>query len=293
MTGLSGRFTSERGVLFWITAGLTLMSAGSVLAIFLYLLIESWPVFERYGVSFVTGTDWFPGETYGAWPMLFGSVMVTAMALVWALPFALSAAIVTSELLSGPLRKNVKALMELLAGVPGIVYGLLGVTFLSTAVRDGFGLIDGNTIMTASLLLAMMVLPAIMTLSDDALQSVPGEYRDTALALGLTRYEMITRIVLPRALPGLAGAVFLGLGRAMGETIAVMLVIGGLDQVPDPWYDLFSPGQSIASKLGREAAEALGFGMHWNALVGLGLLLFLMVMVLSALGQTMLKKVRP
>ena len=159
-------------------------------------------------------------------------------------------------------------------------------------VRDVFGLIDGNTLFTAGLLLAVMILPTIMTLSEDALQAVPGEYRETALGLGLTRLETVWRAVLPQALPGIAGAVFLGMGRAMGETIAVMLVIGGLDRIPDPWYNLFQPGQSIPSKIGREAAESLGFGLQWHALIGLGLILFILVMTLSWTGNRLLRRVR-
>ena len=180
--------------------------------------------------------------------------------------------------------------MELLAGVPGIIYGLIGVACLAPWIKDIFNLIDGSAIVTAGILLAVMILPTIMTLSEDAMRAVPGEYRDAALGLGLTQVETVFRVVFPHALPGIAGAVFLGLGRAMGETIAVMLVIGGLDRIPQPWFDIFSPGQSIPSKLGREAAEALGYGMHWSALMGLGLTLFLMVMVFTLVGNIFLRR---
>ena len=112
------------------------------------------------------------------------------------------------------------------------------------------------------------------------------------MSLGLTKLQMITSAVIPQALPGIAGAIFLGLGRATGETIAVMLVIGGLDKIADPWYDLFAPAQSIASKLGRDAAEAIGSDQQWSALMALGLILFLMVMFLTLLGNLLLKRVR-
>ena len=194
----------------------------------------------------------------------------------------------TSEFLSSRSRLWIKAMMELLAGIPGIIYGLIGISLLVPWVQNGFNLIDGNTLLTAGFLLAVMTLPTIMTLAEDSLHGVPGEFRQSALSLGMTRWQMIRGAVLPNALPGIAGAVFLGLGRAMGETIAVMLVIGGLDRIPVPWINVFSSGQSIASKLGREAAESIGSGLQWNALIGLGLVLFLLVMTLTWIGNTLM-----
>ena len=287
------RISPGRGPAFWLTGAMAAVAAGVVAVLFLFLVKESLPIFQQRGFAFLIGTEWFAGEVYGALPMIVGSLWVTVLALGLVLPFALGAAVFTSEFLPPRWRLLVKAIMELLAGVPGIVYGLMGVTLVAVWVRDGFGLIDGNTLFTAGVLLAVMILPTVMTLSEDALQAVPGEYRETALGLGLTRLETVVRAVLPQALPGMAGAVFLGMGRAMGETIAVMLVIGGLDRIPDPWYNLFQPGQSIPSKIGREAAESLGFGLQWHALIGLGLILFIMVMTLSWTGHRLLRRVRP
>lgn len=283
---------SERGPAFWWTGLTALIASGTIFILFVSLVVESVPVFKSQGVSFLWGTDWFAGEAYGALPMIFGSLIVTGIAVVLVLPFALGSAILTSEFLNGRLRLLVKAAMELLAGVPGIIYGLMGIALLTVWVRDVFGLIDGNTLLTAGLLLAVMILPTVMTLAEDALRSVPGEFRDTALSLGLTRMEMVLKVIVPQALPGLAGAVFLGVGRAMGETIAVMLVIGGIDRIPQPWFDLFAPGQSIPSKIGREAAEALGFGVQWSALIALGLILFVMVMMLTSAGNLLLRRAR-
>ncbi len=282
----------ERGPAFWLTGLAAAISAGIIGILFVSLVVESVPVFKTEGVSFLWGEDWFAGEVYGALPMIYGSLIVTGLAVVMVLPFALGSAILTSEFLSGRARLMVKAAMELLAGVPGILYGLMGMALLAVWVRDLFGLIDGNTLFTAGLLLAVMILPTVMTLAEDALRAVPGEIRDTALSLGLTRMETVMQAVVPQALPGLAGAVFLGLGRAMGETIAVMLVIGGIDRIPQPWFDLFAPGQSIPSKIGREAAEALGFDVQWSALIALGLVLFVMVMTLTAVGNVLVRKAR-
>ena len=278
------------GAVFWVTAMAAMVTAVCVIAIFGYLAAESLPVLQERGWSFFIGQDWYAGESYGALPMIYGSVIVTGLALAIVLPFALGSAIFTAEFLPRRSRLLVKSVMELLAGVPGIIYGLIGLAVLAPWVKEAFGLIDGNAIITAGILLAVMVLPTIMTLAEDAMRAVPGEYRDAALALGLTQVETVFRVVFPHALPGIAGAVFLGLGRAMGETVAVMLVIGGLDRVPQPWFDFFSPGQSIPSKLGREAAEALGYGMHWSALMALGLTLFLMVMAVTLAGNLFLRR---
>lgn len=282
----------ERGWVFWMTGSAATLAAGTVVLLFISLAMASVPVLQSEGLAFFTGSDWFAGESYGALPMIFGSLAVTGVAVVLVVPFALGSAILTSEFLTGRRRLIVKAAMELLAGVPGIIYGLIGIALLTTWVRDIFGLIDGNTLFTAGLLLAVMILPTVMTLAEDALQAVPGEVRDTALSLGLTRMETVLRAVVPQAAPGLAGAVFLGLGRAMGETIAVMLVIGGIDRIPQPWFNLFDPGQSIPSKIGREAAESLGFDLQWSALIALGLVLFVMVMTITSLGQILLRRAR-
>ncbi len=276
---------------FVLLTGLTaVIASGSVVLLFLFLIVQSLPIFSAMGLEFFSGSDWIPGESYSVWPLVYGSITVTGLALVWVLPLALGSALYTSEYLPPRWRSVVKATMELLAGVPGILFGLLGVSFLAVWVQDVFGLIDGNTLLTASFLLAGMVLPTIMTLAEDALRAVPFEYREIARALGLTSSEITFGVVLPQALPGVVGAVLLGLGRAMGETVAVMLVIGGLDRLPNPWFDVTQPGQSIPSKLGREAAEALGSGLHWNALIASGLVLFLMVMVISLVGTRLLNK---
>ena len=273
------------------TAFSALISLGCIVGLFAFLVLQSIPILIDHKWSFLLGEDWWAGEVYGALPMIYGSCIVTGVALLMVLPLAIGGAVFTSEFLSAKQRLWVKAMMELFAGIPGIIYGLLGVALLAGLVKDLFGLIDGNTILTAGLLLGIMILPTILTLSEDALHAVPGQYRDTSLSLGLTKLQMIKSAVIPNALPGIAGAIFLGLGRAMGETIAVMLVIGGLDKIADPWYDLFAPAQNIASKLGREAAEAMGSDLQWSALMALGLILFLMVMLLTFLGNLFLKRV--
>jgi len=271
------------GLIFRVSFYITIGLSGLIL---LFLVIDSLPVLSREGTGFITGRAGFvAGDVYGALPMIYGTAVVTIIAMLFALPLALGSAVVTSEVLTGRPRLILKTLMEMLAAIPGVVYGLLGIIILTTLTKNIFGLIDGNTILTAGLLLGIMVLPTIMTLSDDAMRSVPGERRRQARALGLTRSETIIRVVLPGAARGIVGAAALAMSRAMGETISVMLVIGSLDRLPTPIYNILTSGQTITSKLGREGAEALGMGLQWSALAGLALLLFLFVMVLTFAGN--------
>ncbi|MEK7238559.1 MAG: phosphate ABC transporter permease subunit PstC [Nitrospirota bacterium] len=274
-------------VLFIITLSATTV----VVAIFIFLLIDSYPVFTSIGLNFFTGREWHPADgVYGAFPMIYGSLIVTLLSVAFSLPLAIASAILVSEFLSERWRIWVKGGMELLAGVPSIVYGLIGITILNALVKSTFVLNEGDSILTASILLGIMILPTIMTVSEDAIHRVPKEYRETAWGLGLTRTETITSVVLPIAASGILGSILLGIGRAMGETMAVMLVIGSIDKLPAPFYNIFSPSQTMTSKLGREAAEALGSGLHWNALVALGLTLFLIVVGITLVSNTFSKR---
>lgn len=258
--------------------------------IFIFLVKNSIPILWHAPWFFLSGSEWYVGEMYGALPMIYTTVVVTFIAVFIALPLGLGSAIVTSEILPLKWRLLVKMVMELLAGIPGVVYGLIGIVILTIVVKNMFNLIDGNCILTAGLLLGVMILPTVMTLSEDALRSVPKERREQAFALGLNRSEVILHAVLPGAIKGITGALLLGISRAMGETISVMLVIGSLDRMPNPIYNIFTTAQTITSKLGREAAESLGIGLHWNALMGLGLVLFLMVMGITFIGDVIIVK---
>ena len=269
-----------------ITLAATLLPTMAVIIIFAFLMRDSYPLFSSAGLSLFIGKEWHPGDgTYGALPMIYGTLIVTLLSLIFSLPFATGSAVFVSEFLPERLRVWVKGCMELLAGVPSIVYGLIGIAILDEIVKSTFTLNEGSSILTASILLGIMILPTIMTISEDAIHNVTEEYREASLGLGLTRTESIISAVLPMAMPGILSAILLGIGRAMGETMAVMLVIGSIDRLPSPFYNILSPSQTMTSKLGREAAEGLGSGLHWNALVGLGLILFIMVIGITLLSE--------
>ncbi len=246
-----------------------------------FLILNSLDAVTGIGTG-LFAQQWRPAAgQYGVLTMLYGSLAVTLIALAVAVPPGLFAAIFTSEILPARFWAPVKSLLEILAGIPSIIYGLIGVAFVSVWVGDLFALQSGRTILTAGLLLAVMILPTVITLTDDALHQVPSQYREAARGLGLYPYEVICSAVLPIARRDIAGAVLLALGRALGETMAVMLVIGSIDRLPEPLYNVLAPAQTITSKLGREVAEAAFGSMHFSALIFLGLMLLLTVLALT------------
>lgn len=269
---------------------LALLTVAGLTAIF---VLQSLPAWKHEGLGYLAGSKWFyRAETFGALPMIYGTISVALIALLLAAPIGIGAAIFTAEFLPGRIRVAVKITIELLAGVPSVVYGLIGILLLRDWIYQLFGRFDplsGDTLMTAGVLLGVMVLPTVMTLADDALRSVPAAQRHAARALGVTATETVLSISLPQATRGLIAALLLGLGRALGETIAVFLVVGRQDNnLP---ANLLSPaawlraGQTLASKLGgSETNIAYGDPLHWGAMVGLALILMAMVLTVTIAG---------
>jgi len=281
----------------WLSAyclGATLFAAAAPLGALGLLVVQSLPLWEAKGSGLLTGAEWRYREgLFGALPMVYGTAAVSLIALALAGPLGVGAAVFTSECLPRRFRFLAKSAIELLAGVPSVVYGLLAVAFLRGWVAQAaepWGAYTGDTLLTAGLVLGAMILPTIATLSDDALGGVSPAQRASARALGLTRAETILRVALPQAGPGLVAAAFLGLGRAIGETMAVFLVVGRMDnQIPENVFSpaaWLQPGQTLTSKLGGpETQLALGDPVHWGAMLGLALLLLALVGLCLAAGR--------
>jgi phosphate transport system permease protein len=243
--------------------------------------------------SYLAGEKWFfRAHQFGALPMIYGTLAVATVALILAAPIGFGAAIFTAEYLPRRPRLALKVLIELLAGIPSVVYGLLGILLLRDWIYrlcERFDPLSGDTLLTAGVLLAVMILPTIVTLSDDALRGVPAAQRNAARGLGLTRAETILGITLPQARRGLGAALLLAFGRALGETIAVFLVVGRQDNnLPVSWLSLrplLEAGQTLTSKLGSsETNIAYGDPLHWAAIVGLGLILLALTGSVTLLG---------
>lgn len=265
--------------------GSTLLSGIVVLLILTTLLINSWDAISTLGWS-IFSTTWNPTENqFGISSMLYGSFVVTLLALIIAVPLGILTAIYTSEFLSAKHRFLVKSILELLAGIPSIIYGLIGIAFLGIWIQNAFDLQSGRTFLTAGILLSIMILPVIITLTDDALRNIPANYREAAAGLGLYKFEIIKTLLLPIAKADIVSAILLALGRALGETMAVMLVIGSIDKIPDPFFNWLTPGQTITSKLGREIAESAFGSLHFSAMIFMGFILLLIVILLTGLAQ--------
>lgn len=269
----------------WLKSS-ALISALSILLLFGFLIHSSWPLLQDQGLAFISQSEWYPyEEIYGLAPVLVGSFWSIVLALLLAIPMGLSAAILSAELLPGRGRSLVRFGMELMAGIPSVVYGLLGLWILLPLLENQLDLLTGRSLLAAGLLLAVMILPTIMVFSEEAIRSVAGEQRETALNLGLDWSSRLWQVVLPQAWPGIRVAILLAMGRAMGETVAVMLVVGSLDRLPDPLYNLLQPAQTLTSRIGREMAEAVVGSVHWAALISCGLVLALVAIGVSLLAQ--------
>lgn len=275
-----------------VSTGMTAATAAAAFAaivIFLVLGVASGPV--RW-IELLTSATWDPVRSqFGAAAMVWGTVAVAAIALALAAPLGWAAAIAIGELAPARWRHLLRAGAELLAVVPSIVYGLLGIVFLRPLVSRLAGVPGGDSLLAAGLVLAVMVLPTIVAVSADALAAVPDRYREAAATCGLTRAQVVRAGVLPHARRGMAAAALLGVARALGETIAVFLVVGRADgRLPSSLGDtvarLVHPGQTLTTKLnGPESVQAGTSGAHWAALCALGLLLLAGVAALTIAGQ--------
>ena len=265
----------------------SLIAAATFALLVIIFAWQSVPVWQHDGWSYLAGTKWFFRQhQFSALPMIYGSLAISLIALFLAAPIGFGAAIFTAEYLPRRPRLAVKVLIELLAGVPSVVYGLLGILLLRGWIYDAFARFDplsGDTLLTAGVLLGVMILPTIFTLSDDALRAIPAAQRRAARGLGLTRAETILSISLPQAARGFGASLLLAFGRALGETIAVFLVVGRQDNnFPG---SLLEAGQTLTSKLGSsETNIAYGDPLHWAAIMGLALLLLALTGMVTVLG---------
>lgn len=250
--------------------------------IFVFLLREGIPAFLKIPVQSFIGSRWYPTEgLYGLWPLIVGSVLVTVGAVIIAVPFGLIVAIYLGEIAPRWQRELLKPLVEVLAGIPSIVLGFLGWVALAPIVQN-LGAPTGLTALTGSIILAYMALPTIISISEDALYTVPKEYRDGALAIGATQWQTIWRVVLPSARSGLGMAVMLGIGRAIGETMAVMMVTGNAAYVPDFGVDMpLQPVRTLTATIAAEMGEVAQGSTHYSALFGIGLVLFLITFAIN------------
>ncbi len=256
-----------------------------VALIFIFLLKEGLPTFLDIPLRQLFGKRWYPIEgMFGLASLLVGTLLVTAGAVIITVPLGIVTAIYLGEFAPPWQREILKPLIEMLAGIPSIVLGFLGWVVLAPIIQN-LGASTGLTAFTGSLILAYMALPTIISISEDALYAVPKEYRDGALAIGATQWQTIWRVVLPAARSGIMMAVMLGIGRAIGETMAVMMVTGNAANIPDlgPGM-LFNPVRTMTATIAAEMGEVGQGSLHYNVLFGIGIILFLITFTINSLA---------
>jgi phosphate transport system permease protein len=266
---------------------LALSSIGSLALITIFIFLEGFPLILSAGLqNFILSSHWAPTKGhFGILAMIISSVLVTLGAMVIGVPLGLSCAIVLAEFSPRRLKMVLKPTLELLAGIPSVVYGFLGVIWLVPLIRNYLGG-PGLSLLAGSIILGIMILPTVISISIDALTAVPDLYRDGSMALGATRWQTVSRVVLPAASSGIITAVILGMGRAIGETMAVIMVAGNALQIPTSILD---PVRTLTSNIALELGYAAG--RHREALFATGIVLFVIIMILN-LSATLITRRR-
>ncbi len=255
---------------------------GFVVLIFLFLLREGVPFFIKTPLTGWVSESWYPTfGKFGALPLILGSLLVTFTSILIALPLGVATAVFVREVAPGWARDVLKPLIEVLAGIPSVVLGFFGMTLLAPTVRDVLGAPTGLTAFTGALILAYMALPTIISVAEDALDAVPKSYRDASLAMGATQWQTIWRVVVPAAKSGILTAVMLGMGRAIGETMAVMMVTGNAARMPITLDSLVRPVRTMTATIAAEMGEVAQGSTHYQALFGIGILLFVVTFLIN------------
>jgi phosphate transport system permease protein len=283
------RFAAQDSFFGWVTFAFAALVLIALLGILVSLVIEAWPAFREFGAGFLWGTTWSPSDdVYGAVIGIYGTLVTSAIALVFAVPISFGIAIFLTETCPLSLRRPLGTAIELLAGIPSIIYGFGGLFSLAPVMQEyvqpllaatGLPLFSGPPlgigVFTAGMVLALMVIPFTASVMRDVFETVPPVLKESAYGLGCTTWEVVRNIVVPYTRVGMIGGIMLGLGRALGETMAVTFVIGNANRLAS---SLFAPGNSIASTLANEFAEA-DPTLHIPALFALGLLLFVITVI--------------
>jgi phosphate transport system permease protein len=250
--------------------------------IFLFLLREGFPAVFEIPFQTLFSIRWYPIEGYfGLLPLIGGSLLVTVGAALIAVPIGLATAIFIAEVAPRWLREILKPFVELLGGLPSVLLGFLGILVIAPLVRTTFNLPTGLSAFTGSLLLGGIAIPTIVSVAEDALDAVPRTYRDAALAMGATEWQTIWRVTLPAARSGVLTAVMLGIGRALGETMTVMMVTGNAPVLPTSLLALFKPARTMTATIAAEMGEVANGSVHYHALFLIGIVLFLISLIVN------------
>lgn len=262
-----------------------------VALIFSFLFKESVAFFRAYSpVKFICGIFWYPTSDptqFGILSLIMGSLFVTLGAAVFAVPIGVMAAFYISEVAPSTIKEFLKSAIELLAAIPSVVIGFVGMVTLVPLVRIMFDLPTGLTAFSGSIMLGFMAMPTIVSISEDAIRSVPWNYKEGALALGATKWQTMYRVVFPAALPGIVAAVMLGIGRVVGETMAVMMITGNAAAIP---HSIFDPVRTMTATIAAEMGETVKNSNHYQALFAIGLALFVITFIINFVADMFLNR---
>ena len=281
--------------IFMISAAVSIIA---LFLIFLFLFINGFPAFMEYGVfNFLLGRNWRPGDipqSFGILPMIMGSLYVTIGAVILGVPIGIFTAIFLAFMCPKPLYKILKPAVTLLAGIPSVVYGFFGMVVVVPFVRNiSLSLIGGGTgasMLSATILLGIMILPVVITISETALRAVPQTYYEGALALGASHTRSVFFVVLPAAKSGVFASVILGLGRAVGETMAVVMVAGNQVRMPAALTDIFRGARTLTANVVMEMGYAEVGSLHRNALTATGIVLLLFILLINIIFTVVTRK---
>lgn len=262
-------------VFFFLCASTAVIS---VIVITIYIFAQGTPAILKIGpLKFVLGKLWRPeAEIFGVLPMIIGSIYATLGAIIIGVPIGIFTAIFLSELAPGWLIKIVRPAVELLAGIPSVIYGFFGLVIIVPLIEDKLNVSAGNSLLAASIILGIMILPTVVSISEAAIRAVPQSYKEGSLAMGASHIQTIFKVILPAARSGILAAVVLGIGRAVGETMAVILVAGNAPMMPKA---LTGPIRTLTANIAMEMGYA--YGLHREALFGSGVILFIFIMMLN------------
>lgn len=283
-TGKSRRRKEQAIRFFFFSVALASITTLGLILVFLFM--EGLPIFGKVSVhDFLFGRYWYPTDDppdFGIFPLIVASIAVTAVSAVISIPLGVMTAIYLAECASARMREWVKPIVELLAALPSVVIGFFGMVVVAPFLQDILDIPTGLNLFNASLMLAFMSIPTICSISEDAIFSVPVELKEASLALGATHWETIARVVLPASISGICTAVILGMSRAIGETMVVLMVAGGAAMVPS---SLFDPVRPMPASIAAEMAEAPFRGEHYYALFATGIVLFAFTLLFNVVAD--------
>ena len=275
---------------FMIVATASVTTLGMIT---LFLFVEGLPIFQKVSIKdFIFGQYWYPTSDppdFGIYPLIVGSLAVTFLSALISIPLGVMTALYLAEIAKPRVRELVKPLVELLAALPSVVIGFFGMVVVAPFLQQAFGIATGLNLFNAAVMLAFMSIPTICSISEDAIYSVPNNLKEASLALGATHLETLVRVVLPASISGISTAVILGMSRAIGETMVVLMVAGGAAMVPT---SIFSPVRPLPASIAAEMAEAPFRGDHYYALFATGIVLFIFTFIFNIIADHIAHKYR-